>query len=72
MLQAGLKVNKLSAVDGRSLSNEELKAVSTPMAMLLQPRGETSPLIRMFTLSLLNARCNWMFSKSSQVLAESG
>lgn len=53
MLQAGLKVNKLSAVDGRSLSNEELKAVSTPMAMLLQPRGETSPLIRMFTLSLL-------------------
>ena len=39
MQKAGLIVNKLSAVDGRALSSEELHRVSTSLAMLLQPRG---------------------------------
>ena len=35
----GLTVERFDAVDGRALSNEELRKTSTRMAMFLQPRG---------------------------------
>ena len=39
MIEVGLDVERLSAIDGRTLSNKELRKVSTLMAMYLQPRG---------------------------------
>jgi hypothetical protein len=39
LLRAGLEVQRLSAVDGRLMSREELLKVSTRMALFLQPRG---------------------------------
>ena len=39
MDEAGLTVQRFDAIDGRSLSKEELKKVSTSLAMFLQPRG---------------------------------
>jgi Glycosyltransferase family 25 (LPS biosynthesis protein) len=39
MENAGLDVERFDAIDGRVLSNEQLKEVSTNMAMYLQPRG---------------------------------
>lgn len=39
MEKAGLDVIRLSAVDGRKLSREELDAQSTKLALYLQPRG---------------------------------
>ena len=39
MAGEGLIVERLDAIDGRALSNEELRNQSTRMAMYLQPRG---------------------------------
>lgn len=39
MKSAGLSVNRLSAVDGRKLTTEELRIESTRFATFLQPRG---------------------------------
>ena len=39
MDEAGLTVQRFDAIDGRELSIEELKKVSTSLAMFLQPRG---------------------------------
>lgn len=39
MDDAGLKVERFNAIDGRTLSHEELRKVSTRLAMFLQPRG---------------------------------
>ena len=39
MDEAGLTVQRFDAIDGRELSKEELKKVSTSLAMFLQPRG---------------------------------
>lgn len=37
----GLNVTRLSAVDGRALTEEQLRSQSTRLAVLLQPRGPT-------------------------------
>ena len=39
MDEAGLTVQRFDAIDGRELSIEALKNVSTSLAMFLQPRG---------------------------------
>ena len=39
MDEAGLTVQRFDAIDGRELSKEELRKVSTSLAMFLQPRG---------------------------------
>ena len=39
MDEAGLTVQRFDAIDGRTLSKEELRKVSTSLAMFLQPRG---------------------------------
>lgn len=39
MAGEGLTVERFDAIDGRALSNEELRKTSTRMAMFLQPRG---------------------------------